>query len=592
MKHITTLLFALQLGLLAGSAQITNDPVLVWPLAYQGTLSSNGVPVNGPHDIVVRLFDDPAGGTQIGPAITNSLVEVADGQFTVLLNGWSTGDLSATNLWLETALRDRPSGGSGYVIMSPRQRFAALPRAAVAEMAMAISPDALMPFSLGTNVVDGAILALGSIQRGQIAPAQLVKSVNGLRDDVTLEAGLGISFAGSGNNTLRISRAPGDCSDYDNCYWTLLGNTGTTPPGPQTYSPSAAENWMGTLDLEALELRVNKWRGLRLEPITDLIDGPITGPNLIGGWYQNIVTPGIYAATIGGGGSTTGFNQVSGNYGTVSGGSGNVAGNAAGVGTASGGYATVGGGGFNLASGYGSIIGGGFKNLVASGTTNSTIGGGNRNSVTDSYGTIGGGQLNTNQAFAGFIGGGQANLIPIAAPFATVGGGAFNNAVTANSTIPGGLRALTGSYGQQAYASGVFANAGDAQSSLFVLRGLTMETNFSQVELFLDGGAANQRMTVPNNATWTFHILVTAHDSTGTAAVSAFGGWEIRGVIATDATGNPTLITSPATVINAPVGWIPSITSSASALVIKVTGPASPNIRWVASVRTVEVSYP
>ena len=78
--------------------------------------------------------------------------------------------------------------------------------------------------------------------------------------------------------------------------------------------------------------------------------------------------------------------------------------------------------------------------------------------------------------------------------------------------VAGGQQALTRSYGQQAYASGQFANQGDAQGSLYISRIKTTDNNLT--ELFLDGiGPNGQRMNVPQNGTWTFQILITARDN-------------------------------------------------------------------------------
>ena len=758
MKHITTLLLMIQLGLLAGLAQTGFDPFLVWPLAYQGTLSSNGVAVTGPHDIVLSLWAGPVGGTQIGASITNTSVVVADGQFAVLLNGLNVADLSRTNVWLEPALR-RSGSGAPFVTLLPRQRLASVPRAAVAERALTISPDALSVANLGSNTVDGAILGHGSVGSWQIASSQVVMSLNGLRDHVTLNAGDGLLLSAGTNNTLTLSKSNiFNCSDYDQCYWTLLGNTGTTPPGPQTDFPAPTDNWVGTTDRTALELRVNTWRGLRLQPYLPSPVDPINRTvSVIGGYSQNVVNPGVYAATIAGGGSQTGFNTVNGSYGTVGGGSGNTAGTFPG-----GVYATVGGGSGNLASGYVSTVAGGASNL-ASGYMSSVVGG-NRNSASSKFSAVGGGDTNRIQvdSDSATIGGGQWNLIQNAAPFAnvsggrfnkaganaatigggafntnsgssstisggdfnvipsgaafttvaggranvaggvqsvigggqlnrttttgsaavvgggfnneasgesstiaggvanltasiatyatigggagnnanaiaasigggisntnlgisstigggeynfiqvgadratvagghlnfasgssaTVGGGSFNTAVAPNSTIPGGLQARTGSYGQQAYASGQFVSSGDAQGSLYVLRTNTSST--AQSELFLDGGFNNQRMNVPVGATWDFSILVAARN--GVAGGNQSGGWEIRGVVqnigGTVSLLCSTITTNCATLVGTP--FVQALNPQ-QALVIKTKDQLAFPTRWVASVRTAEVIAP
>ena len=124
--------------------------------------------------------------------------------------------------------------------------------------------------------------------------------------------------------------------------WSLTGNSGTTP----------GTHFLGTTDDQALELKVNGDRGLRIEPL------PATntwGPNVIGGFAGNFVTGGKVGATIGGGGQTGAafVNRVTGDFGTVGGGWGNAA---------EGYAAVVDGGRGNAASGHQSSLGGGQDN--------------------------------------------------------------------------------------------------------------------------------------------------------------------------------------------------------------------------------------
>ena len=104
--------------------------------------------------------------------------------------------------------------------------------------------------------------------------------------------------------------------------WSLSGNGGTT-----------AANFLGTTDNQPLDVRVNDARALRLEPASDLGSNP--APNVIGGSADNSVTPGVFSATIGGGGradpdTPASGNRVTDNGGTVAGGANNQAGDGAG----------------------------------------------------------------------------------------------------------------------------------------------------------------------------------------------------------------------------------------------------------------------
>lgn len=136
-----------------------------------------------------------------------------------------------------------------------------------------------------------------------------------------------------------------------------------------------------------------------------------------------------------------------------------------------------------------------------------------------------------------------------------------------------------------AYASGQFATNGDAQTSVFVCR--NSSSNATQTELFLDGSIA--RTSIPNNSSWTFDILVTGRSSTGASAA-----YSIRGLLKNTA-GTTTLVGSlTKTVLAEDVNsWdATAVADDANdALEVKVTGAAVTNIRWAATIRTVEVIY-
>ena len=534
-----------------------------------------------------------------------------------------------------------------FVTLSPRQAINNLPKASLAQTAETVLPSAFRDFPQGG--MDGIVIKDATLTANKLAPGQVVKSLNGLTDAVKLEAGDGISILSGPNNTLTLAKALGPffCTEYAHCYWKLNGNSLTIAPPPTTDTVLSSHNWLGTTDNQALELRAEGRRGLRIEP-NNGFGGSGVGRtvNFIGGYWSNIVDQGVYSATIGGGGSKTGPNRVSGSYGTVAGGSRNIAGDPNNLTTLDS-YPFVGGGFANQAQGYGSSISGGFRGEVASGTTNSAIAGGDRNRIGSSYSSIGGGKANeifltADHAVLGggeinevkgrysslvggewnrvnaahsFIGGGYGNVIDDTASTigggalnhayghkafigggsdnqahnwgATVGGGAGNIAFAHTTTIPGGLQARADKFGQQAYASGQFANAGDAQSSLFVVRNTTSSP--LPTELFLDGTGASERMTVAPDTTWTFKGTVVAR----TAGIGAqFGSWEITGVVNRNGLGVPTVCASPKTICDHPTGWnVAVVAVGPNSVAIKVTG-SNKTIRWVASMTTSEVTFP
>jgi len=171
--------------------------------------------------------------------------------------------------------------------------------------------------------------------------------------------------------------------------------------------------WLGTTADQALELRVNGQRALRLEPNADS-----PSPNVIGGYSGNSVTDGVWGASIGGGGAGGTTNRVTDLAGTVAGGTNNQAGDNGGT-TSDASGATVGGGGWNTASGDASFVGGGYSN-TASGAT-ASVAGGNTNTASGMNAAVAGGITNTASGTQASVGGGLSN--DASGYLATIGGG-------------------------------------------------------------------------------------------------------------------------------------------------------------------------
>ena len=168
-------------------------------------------------------------------------------------------------------------------------------------------------------------------------------------------------------------------------FWQLGGNAATTP----------GTDFLGTSDNQALELKVNGARALRLEP-------DALSPNLIGGFSDNSVAPGVVAATIAGGGATGSANLVTDNFGSVGGGEGNRAGSSDGNPTDAQGT-TVAGGFSNTASGLYSAVAGGADN-TASGDF-SALAGGQLNAASGNDSAVAGGGGNTASGFVSAVAG-------------------------------------------------------------------------------------------------------------------------------------------------------------------------------------------
>jgi len=227
---------------------------------------------------------------------------------------------------------------------------------------------------------------------------------------------------------------------------------------------------------------------------------------------------------------------------------------------------------------YFSGICAGSNNLILGECRNSFIAGG-QNNVIDNYDspatycTISGGQLNrigsdtaSSIIYNGAIGGGRENEI--------YDGGKY-------AVIPGGLRAKAERWGEWAFASGYFSEAGDAQTMTFVLRNQT--TDSTETELF-QNPSVSARLTLNDQDTWTFSALIVGRQ-TNSDNVSA--GYKLEGVI--DNNGGTTALVGSVlktTLAEDEASWDVAATANDTqdALKISVTGADGDNVNWVARV--------
>ena len=210
----------------------------------------------------------------------------------------------------------------------------------------------------------------------------------------------------------------------------------------------------GVIDVTGprLDINVNGVRALRFE----YSDALSEAPNVIGGSPSNSVVPQKAGAVIAGGGSDTGPNQVSEDWGTVSGGRSNHA---------FGMFGTVSGGSGNTATGEGSTVSGG-PNGDAVGL-HSTVGGGIANAANGDRSTVAGGTTNTADGAQSSIGGGQGNLAGGA--YASVPGG-FANSAAGDYSFAGGRRAKAMHTGSFVWADSLPADFSSTGNDQFLIR--------------------------------------------------------------------------------------------------------------------------
>jgi hypothetical protein len=183
-----------------------------------------------------------------------------------------------------------------------------------------------------------------------------------------------------------------------------------------------------------------------------------------------------------------------------------------------------------------------------------------------------------------------------------VGGSATDGTAGSVVLVPGlsttgtsGTVDITQTASQIKQSAGDFATVDDAITNQYVLR--TQTTDATQTEMFRDGAGGSVRMELSPDSTWRFEIHVVARKTLdGSPPTYESAGYKYSGVI--DRTGaSPTttaIVGSVSETIDAEDSAAWSVTVDAdnanNALRIQVTGEASKTIRWVAFVRTVEVT--
>ncbi|MCM2313223.1 MAG: DUF2793 domain-containing protein [Steroidobacteraceae bacterium] len=251
---------------------------------------------------------------------------------------------------------------------------------------------------------------------------------------------------------------------------------------------------------------------------------------------------------------------------------------------ASGANAVVAGGQRNTASDINATVSGGTTNTASS--TNATVGGGTANTASGSASSVGGGGSNTASGVNSTIAGGNNNSA--SAERATVGGGGENTANGGYSCVPGGRHGtVRGIFGARAFASG--GNTGIYQERQLVSRART--TNATVTRLTSDAAAAGttNQLVLPSSSAFAFRGQVLArNESTGDAS-----RWDVFG-LAKNVGGTCSMVGTPTVTMTHQDAGLAALVVAVSAdntnkaIAIDVTGIAATNIKWVASIQTVE----
>lgn len=173
---------------------------------YQGRLNFNGAPVNGSYDFRFSIYSANAAGSLVAGPLAMDAISVVNGLFVTRLD-FGVGVFTGPARWLEVSVR--PAGNGNFLTLDQRLELTSSPYSIRAQAA---------------GVADS------------IAAGSVVKSLNGLHDDITLAAGANVTLTPNGNMlTLSAAGAGGSgiwSVNGNNAYYTA-GNVGIGINNPQ-----------------------------------------------------------------------------------------------------------------------------------------------------------------------------------------------------------------------------------------------------------------------------------------------------------------------------------------------------------------------
>ena len=213
MRAITCLLLVTA-ALLAATAAFAQTPMGT-AFTFQGELRKGGLPYNGTVDLVLRMYDDPAAGNQIGGDVAIAGATVTNGLF-VVTPDFGPGAFDGNARWLQVNVLT--PGDADYTTLDPRQPLTPAPYALYAGAA----PTSGGGSSQWANDPAGIEYQTGSVGIGIAATAS-----------AKLRIAMGASATG---NPLWISAA------NPNYAAIAFGNTGANGYG--LYDPSSGRHYL------------------------------------------------------------------------------------------------------------------------------------------------------------------------------------------------------------------------------------------------------------------------------------------------------------------------------------------------------------
>ena len=157
-----------------------------------------------------------------------------------------------------------------------------------------------------------------------------------------------------------------------------------------------------------------------------------------------------------------------------------------------------------------------------------------------------------------------------------------------NSIALGSYSSTKGVKGRIAF-SGVSSNY---QQGTFVLAKQTSDATASVLTYNTASASTDNQVVLPNNSAYAFHGTIVARQQASQGTECA--AWKVEGLIRREGSaGTTVLVNSATTVLDNTPGWGMALSADTTngGLKVEVTGAASTNIRWVATIHTSEVTY-
>ena len=186
--NITTKTLAALGAVLALAAVNAPADPLGTAFTYQGQLMAGTSAANGVYDLRFAIYDTAGGLNLVAGPLTISSVAVSNGLFTTTLD-FGAGVFTGTARWLDIGVRT--NGAGAFTPLSPRQPLTAGAYALYAPNAASAS----VAGTVAANAVDTTGLQNGAVTAGKIAAGTVVKSLNALKDDVTLAPGANVKVS-------------------------------------------------------------------------------------------------------------------------------------------------------------------------------------------------------------------------------------------------------------------------------------------------------------------------------------------------------------------------------------------------------------